>query len=82
MPPTEDPRVSPPSPLAFPRQFWWSVPTIKSWPGLSSNFAGVVAERDYALIAERSATRGIERLKGLRDQGNDLAHHICRLAAA
>ena len=28
---------------------------------------------DYALIAERSATRGIERLKGLRDQGNDLA---------
>jgi thioredoxin reductase (NADPH) len=28
---------------------------------------------DYAIIAERSATRGIERLKSLRDEGSDLA---------
>ena len=28
---------------------------------------------DYAIIAERSAARGIERLKGLRDEGSDLA---------
>src|SRR2546421_487935 len=28
---------------------------------------------DYAIIAERSATRGIERLKSLRDEGSDFA---------
>ena len=41
--------------------------------------AGVVEQlrrrcgADYDIIAERSATQGIERLKGLRDEGGDLA---------
>ena len=71
MPPTEDPGVA-----AEPSR----VPAAILVVGANNQELARVVEQlrrrcgaDYAIIAERSATRGIERLKSLRDEGSDLA---------